>query len=64
MLPKKYGNINVLSKRVIHHAKHRNKQIWTWMYEGEYVQTIESKKQMEELVEIGIDVIFTGFPQK
>ncbi len=64
MLPQKYGKINVLSKRVVNHAKKRNKPIWAWIYEGEYVQTIESKSEMEELGKIGVNGIFTGFPQK
>ncbi len=64
MLPKKYGKINVLSKRVIRHAKKRNKPIWAWLYEGDHVRTIESKSQMDELRSLGIDGIFTGFPRK
>lgn len=64
MLPKKYGNINVLSKRVVNHAKKRNKPIWAWMYEGEYVKTIETKSEMIELSKIGVDGIFTGYPLK
>ncbi|MFS4445372.1 glycerophosphodiester phosphodiesterase family protein [Maribacter sp. 2307UL18-2] len=64
MLPKKYGRINVLSKRVIHHAKKRNKPIWAWMYEGTYVKTIETKEEMELLRKIGIEGIFVEFPEK
>lgn len=64
MIPKKYGNINVISKRVVNHAKIRNKPIWAWMYEGDYVKTVESKTEMEELGSIGVTGIFTGFPQK
>lgn len=64
MLPKKYGKINVLSKRVINHAKKRNKPIWAWMYEGSYVQTVTSKKEVDELQKIGIDGIFTEYPEK
>lgn len=64
MLPKKYGNINVLSKRVINHAKKRNKPIWAWMYEGEYVKTVASKKEMEELRKMGIDGIYSEYPEK
>ena len=64
LLPKKYGNINVLSKRVVNHAKKRNIPIWAWMYEGEYVKTVESKIEMEELGKIGVNGIFTEFPQK
>lgn len=64
MLPKKYGNINVLSKRVMSHAKKRNKPIWAWLYEGEYVRTVESKSEMEELGKIGVSGVFTGYPRK
>lgn len=64
MLPKQYGKINVLRPRVINHAKSRHKPIWAWMYEGEEVRTITSVKELEELRELGIDGVFTGFPQK
>lgn len=64
MLPKKYGSINVLSKRVVSHAKKRNKPIWAWMYEGGSVKTVESKYEMEELGKIGVNGIFTEYPQK
>ncbi len=64
MLPKKYGNINVLSKRVINHAKKRQIPIWAWMYEGKYVKTVESKKEMEVLNKMGIEGIFTEYPEK
>lgn len=64
MLPKKYGKIHVLSKRVINHAKTRNRLIWAWMYEGEIVKTVESKGEMEQLKSIGIDGIFTAYPEK
>ena len=64
MLPKQYGKINVLSKRVINHAKKRNKKIWAWVYEGECVKTITSKKELQEFIKMGIDGIFTGYPEK
>ena len=64
MLPKMYGKINVLSKRVINHAKKRKKKIWAWMYEGEYVTTVNSKIEMEELGKVGIDGIYTEYPEK
>lgn len=64
MLPKKYGKINVLRDRVVNHAKKRNKKIWAWMYEGEEVRTVNTIKEIEELRELGIDGIFTGFPEK
>lgn len=64
MLPKKYGRINVLTKRIIQHAKKRDRKIWAWMYEGETVRTVNSKTEMEQLRKIGIDGIFTEFPQK
>jgi len=64
MLPKKYGRISVLSKRVISHAQKRNKKIWAWLYEGEFIETVNSKSEMEALQDIGIDGIFTEYPEK
>lgn len=64
MLPKRFGNINVLNKRVIKHAKTRNKPIWAWMYEGEEVITVNSIDEIEKLQELGIDGIFTDYPEK
>lgn len=64
MVPMKYGKINVLSNRVINHAKKRNKEIWAWMYEGEEVRTVNSVNQIEELKALGIDGIYTGYPEK
>ena len=64
MLPEKYGAINVLSKRVINHAQKRGKKIWAWKYEGDYVQTINTKFEMDTLARQGIDGIFTEFPEK
>lgn len=64
LLPQQYGNINVLSKRVIRHAKKRNIPIWAWMYEGKEVKTVASVKEMETLREIGIEGIFTEYPAK
>ncbi len=45
LIPVKFGNITLLTKRVIKHINQRNKKIWVWMYEGEKVITIESKKR-------------------
>ena len=63
-LPKQYGKINVLSNRVINHAKKRNKSIWAWMYEGEEVRTVNSLKEIEELKALGIDGVFTDYPAR
>jgi len=64
MLPKNFGKINVLSRRVINHAKKRNIPIWAWMYEGEEVRTVTSLKQLEELKQLGVDGVFTACPLK
>lgn len=64
MLPKKYGAIEVLSKRVLRHAKKRNKPIWAWLYEGDYVKTVTSKAELEELEQLGIAGVYTGYPEK
>lgn len=64
MLPKKFGKINVLSKRVINHAKKRDKKLWAWMYEGEHVKNVDTKKELIELQTLGIDGVFTDYPRK
>jgi len=64
MLPKKYWKIDVLNKRVIKHAKKRNKPIWAWMYEGDEVRTVNSIGEIEKLRALGIDGIFTDYPGK
>ncbi|WP_282043470.1 glycerophosphodiester phosphodiesterase family protein [Winogradskyella flava] len=64
MLPKKYNNINVLSRRVMNHTKKRNIPIWAWMYEGEYVKTVESKNEIEAFEKMGIKGVFVEYPQK
>jgi len=64
MLPKIFGKIEVLNKRVIKHAKSRNKLIWAWMYEGEEVKTVNSIIEIENLKKLGVDGIFTDYPEK
>ena len=64
MLPKQYGKINVLTSQVLKHASKRNKPIWAWMYEGDHVKTVETKSEMESLHKIGVQGIFTEFPEK
>ena len=64
MLPKTYGEINVLSKRVMYHAKKRNIPVWAWMHEGETVKTVETKEEMAQLNTLGVDAIFTEYPKK
>lgn len=64
MLPKQYGKINVLTKRVMAHAKKRKKEIWAWMYEGESVKTVDSLEEIQELQKLGVQGIFTEFPEK
>ncbi|MEE9362415.1 MAG: glycerophosphodiester phosphodiesterase family protein [Cellulophaga sp.] len=64
MLPKKFGKLNVLSKRVVTHAKKRNKQLWVWMYEGSYVKNVDSQEELIALENLGVDGVFTDYPQK
>lgn len=64
MLPVKYGNIKLLTNRVIRHVKKRNKSLWIWLNEGKKVITINSKKELSEFDKIGIDGVFTEFPNK
>ncbi|WP_024769607.1 glycerophosphodiester phosphodiesterase family protein [Aquimarina macrocephali] len=64
MLPKKAGKVNVLTKRVVKHVKKRNKTLWAWMYEGEIVKTVDDETELNEMKELGVHGIFTGFPKK
>ncbi len=64
MLPQKFGKIPVLSKRVVRHAKERKKEVWAWLYEGEYVKTVDTKQELLSLEAIGVDGVFTDFPEK
>lgn len=64
MLPQKFGKIEVLSSRVVNHAKNREKEIWAWLYEGEYVKNVDTREELEMLGKIGIDGVFTDYPEK
>ncbi len=69
MLPKKYGSINVLSKRVVNHAQIRNKELWAWIYESSDLdptkfKAVESIEELEELKALGVSGVFTEYPRK
>jgi glycerophosphoryl diester phosphodiesterase len=69
MLPQKYGNINVLSNRILNHAKKRNKELWAWIYESKDLDTkkfkaVESIEEFEELKKLGVSGVFTEYPQR
>lgn len=64
MLPQKFGNINVLNQRIIKHAKKRNKLIWAWMEEGKIVKNVDNKQELISMQKIGVDGVFTDFPQQ
>lgn len=62
MLPKRLGNTEVLTKRVVNHAKKRKREIWAWMSEGEAVKNVDSFQELMEMKTIGVDGVFTDFP--
>lgn len=64
MLPQKAGSINILSRRVINHAKRRNKKLWVWMYEGEYVGNVNTKEDLLQMESLGADGVFTDYPSQ
>lgn len=64
MMPVKFGNIKVLTKRVIKHIHNRKKSLWVWLIEGKEVVTVNSKKELDKLEKIGVTGIFTEFPTK
>ena len=64
MLPIKFGNIKLLTKRVINHIKTRDKRLWVWLNEGKEVITVNTEKDLTQLEKIGADGIFTEFPAR
>lgn len=62
MIPVKYGNMTVLTPRIIKHARKRNKKIWAWMEESDQVKTVESKTEISFLKESGVAGFFTEYP--
>jgi hypothetical protein len=64
MLPQRSGTFNVLPERVIQHVKKRNKKLWVWKYEGETVININSTEDLLSIKELGIDGVFTDYPEK
>lgn len=64
MLPQHYGKISVLSQRILRHAKKHNKPIWAWLYEGETVQTVNTKAAFKDLQALGVQGVFTEHPRQ
>ncbi len=64
MVPEWFGNIYVLSKRILNHVKKRNKKIWVWLKEGKEVKTITSAKDYHRFEAMGIDGVFCETPKK
>ncbi len=70
LVPVKYGNLTLLTKRVIKHCKKRNKKIWAWLQEGNKNQTnkevitINSVQQLIPLLQKKVDGAFTETPEK
>ncbi len=67
LIPIRFNNIKLLTKRVLRHVKKRNKKIIVWQKEGETndeVICIENKKEYDELKGSGIDGVYTEFPEQ
>lgn len=64
MLPQKAGSLNILTKRVIAHAKKRNKKLWVWLYEGTVIKNVDTKADILRMKELGADGVFTDYPKK
>lgn len=64
MLPVKFGNLKLLTNRVINHVKNRDKRLWLWLNEGKEVVTVNSKRKLNELEKVGANGVFTEFPSK
>lgn len=64
MIPQTYGRIKVLTPRVVNHVKKRNRAIWAWIHEGEDVKTVETNDQAQDLYELGVEAVFTDYPER
>lgn len=69
MLPRHYGGLTVLSKRVVNHAQKRNKALWAWIYESKdsnpsKFKAVASIDELEDLRKLGVSGVFTEYPQK
>ena len=64
MLPVKYGKVKVLTSRAIRHCKYKKKLLWVWLNEGKKVVTVNSKNELDVLKKLGVNGIFTEFPER
>ena len=67
LIPIKFNNITLLTNRVIHHVKKRNKKLIVWKKEGKRnddVQCIETKKDYIFLKNKGVNAVYTNFPKR
>lgn len=62
ILPVFFGNMRVLTKRVLSHVVRRNKKLWVWLREGKTVETINTAKELNSYKRMGVHGIFTEFP--
>ena len=64
MIPITFNSHTLLTKRVLEHVKRRKKRIWVWLHEGKEVLTVNSQNQFLKLMDMGVDGVFTEFPEK
>jgi len=64
MIPVTFNGMKLLNPRVLEHVKRRNKRIWVWLHEGKEVITVNSQNQFLKLERMGVDGIFTEYPEK
>lgn len=64
MIPQTFGNIKVLTSRVVRHVLKRKRALWAWIHEGEEVKTVETKEQAQNLYDMGVEAVFTDYPEK
>lgn len=62
MTPQFYGNIKILSERIIQHVKKRDKKIYVWKEESSVVKLVDTIEEYRKFEKMGIDGIFTSRP--
>ncbi len=63
MVPRQYGKLNVLSKRILKRTKDSETALWAWLYEGECVRNIDCLEDYLALEALGVDGVFSDRPQ-
>ena len=66
LIPIKYLNFKLLTKRVLRHIQKRNKKCYVWLYEGktnDSFQAVHTREEYDWLKSLGVSGVYTEYPQ-